>query len=102
MSDHYTWLELNLPSFFKSVGLNPEYASGSIGSSGDKCYGAIHKFEEAGLHFYHGVAIYIILGFSPFSEKVRNTENGWVDPFQWIVENKDQFTPYLPEVIEHN
>ena len=98
MDDHYKWLEENLPSFFESIGLNPQYALGSISAGGDKCYGAAYKFEQAGLHFYHGVAIYLALGFDPFSDKVRNTQDGWVDPFQWIVDHKNEFTPFLPEV----
>lgn len=98
MNNHYKWLENNLPSFFESVGLNPDHAIGSISASGDKCYSHSYIFEKNGLHFYHGVSIYLILGFTPFSEQVRNTENGWVDPFQWIIDNKDQFISILPKI----
>jgi hypothetical protein len=95
---HYQWLENNLPQIFEAVGINKDLAIGSITSGGDKCYGSQELFEKCGLHFYHGVAIYLLLGFPPFCEEVRNTKNGWVDPFQWIILNKDKFTPILPEV----
>lgn len=95
---HYEWLEKNLPAFLEKNGFNPEYASSLIQAHGDKCYSVETYFKRNGLHFYHGVAMYLLLSFEPYASQVRQTENGWVDPFEWIVENKDRFAHMLPEI----
>lgn len=96
--NHYKWLESNLPVFFKNIGIDFTYYNSLITADGDKC--AMHEsfFEENGLHYCHGVAIYLLLSFQPYSEQVRDTPQGWVNPFVWIVQNKEQFLPHLPPV----
>lgn len=95
---HYKWLDVHLPTFFKKVGLDPASCSGLITANGDKCYSKEGFFIANGIHFYHGVAIYLLTSMNPFANEVRQTEQGWVDPFQWIIDNKDRFIPLLPEV----
>jgi hypothetical protein len=93
--NHYKWLEENLPTFFEKMGINPEYSHGVIAAHGDKCEMARTLFKRNGLKYCHGVAIYLLLSFEPYANQVRQTVNGWIDPFEWIVNNKDKFEPYL-------
>lgn len=97
--NHYKWLKKNLPIFFKNLGLDIPYCDSLITAHGDKICGYKMKFEKNGLHFYHGCAIYLITSISPYSKEVRETENGWVSVDEWIINNKERFLPYLPEVI---
>jgi hypothetical protein len=100
MMNHYDWLEENLPVFFEKVGLEKysEFIPGILTADGDKCYGYKTAWEKNGIHFYHGVAIYLISKFAPFNSEVRQTENGWVDPCSWVIENKERFLPLLPAI----
>jgi hypothetical protein len=100
MIDHYKWLEKHLPAFFAKLNLDWELNAGIIGAHGDKCYSYKPDFEEAGIEFPHGVAIYLITYLRPYSAEVRETDHGWVDTCQWIIDNKDRFLPLLPEIDE--
>jgi len=99
---HYTWLEKHLPDFFEKVGLNKDYTVGLLSCHGDKMYGYKFQWEEAGIHFYHGVAICLLSYFRPFDEESRETSNGWVAPSKWVIDNKERFLKYLPEVKEND
>jgi hypothetical protein len=93
---HYDYLDENLPTFFKKIGIL--YKEGIISAYGDKAYSYRDKWQKGGLHFYHGVAIYILTYVRPFSKESRETINGWVDPGDWVLANKDRFIQYLPKV----
>lgn len=94
--NHYKWLEKHLPQFFENLGLNVPYAQSLIQSHGDKCYTQDYIFEKNGIPFHQGVAIYLLTHVSPYDKEVRQTDHGWVDPFQWIIENKERFLPHMP------
>ncbi len=96
--NHYKWLEKHLPAFFEKVGVNYEHNAGIIGAHGDKCYSYRNVFEENGIEFPHGVAIYLLSYVSPYHKEVRETKDGWVDVYDWIIENKDKFICLLPPV----
>ena len=89
--NHYKWLEINLPKIFTQLKLNMKFCDGLIVSDGDKCYTKKELFLNNNIPFEHGVALYLITKISPYSNYVRNTDNGWVDPFKWIVENYPNF-----------
>lgn len=93
-ANHYEYLEEALPRLFQGLGL--EYSPGIIVAHGDKCYGYKEKFEAAGLTFGQGVAIYILTYLPPFSDQCRQVGDKWIDPAQWVVDNKDRFLPLLP------
>jgi hypothetical protein len=90
---HYDWLEDNLQDFFKKVHINQN--NGIIVSHGDKCYSYQKIWEEAGVPFEHGVALYLLSHCSPFDKECRDTENGWVAPMDWVINNYSRFLPYL-------
>ncbi len=96
MDNHYTYLEKHLPAFFAAIGLKRESVVGIIVAHGDKAYGYRHQWEEVGLKFNHGVAIYLVSYCFPYSKEVRETEHGWVDPCKWVIGNKDRFVKFLP------
>lgn len=92
---HYDWLDENLESFFEKAGIGNQYHPSVIGAHGDKCYGYKFQWEKAGIPFEHGVAIYLLTYFNPYSEETRETENGWVDVSKWVVENYERFKPFF-------
>jgi len=70
--NHYNWLEQKLPDFFEKLGIDYNRYRGYIVSDGDEA-----SFD---LHYYHGIALYLLTNNIPFSNEVRNTANGWVSP----------------------
>ena len=96
--NHYAYLEKNLPQFFADVGVNWDHNAGIIVAHGDKAYGYQHYWEENGLHFYHGVAIFLLTYCHPYGKECRDTPGGWVKPNEWVLKNKDRFLKYLPPV----
>ena len=97
--NHYTYLEEHLPAFWQALGLrNAQWLTpGSILSAhGDKAYCYRRKWEQAGISFNHGVAIYLLTYIQPYSQEVRETANGWVDVADWVVANYNRFKSFLP------
>jgi|RifCSP13_1_1023834.scaffolds.fasta_scaffold241654_2 hypothetical protein len=97
---HYDYLDQHLPAFFVAMGLSWEWNQGIISAHGDKAYGYRYEWQEAGLHFYHGVAIYLLSYCKPFRDESRETANGWVPVHEWVLDNAHRFLPYLPPVEE--
>ena len=97
---HYDYLEEVLPDFFEAIGVRWDFNRGIVGAHGDKAYCYRQKWEENGLHFYHGVAIFLATYCRPYAQEVRETEDGWVYVEDWILRNKDRFLPHLPDASE--
>ena len=95
---HYNWLDKHLPAFLAKVGIDFNICPGIVSAHGDKCYGYRHRWEEAGIEFPHGVAIFLLSYLSPFDDETRETKDGWVDVCEWVIKNKDRFAPYLPPI----
>ena len=86
--NHYTWLEDNLDDFAENIKVrSPWGICGLIGAHGDKCYGYKSRWEEAGIVFPHGVAIYLLGHVNPYASEVRDTDDGWVDICEWVIYN---------------
>lgn len=94
--NHYDYLRKHLAEILKANQLDPDAAYGVISAHGDKAYGYRILWEEQGIPFHHGVAIYLLSYFSPYSKEVRETENGWVDVKTWVINNYDRFKSTLP------
>lgn len=92
---HYDYLEMILPKFFKDVGVDWESNAGIISAHGDKGYGYKHQWEDSGIPFPEGMAVYLLSYVSPYSETVRETDSGWIDPGQWVIDNYDTFRDHL-------
>ena len=97
--NHYHWLERHFSTFTKALGL--EYSlTGLISAHGDKCYSYRVRWENNGIPFFHGVAIYLLTYVFPYSKESRETDNGWVPPVIWVVDNYDRFKEFLPGIKE--
>jgi len=97
-TNHYDYLDQNLPGFFEKVGIDWESNRGIIVCHGDKAYSYRCQWEAAGIHFYHGVALYLLSYCYPFDLEVRETEQGWVSPQDWVIQKYPQYQEYLPPV----
>lgn len=53
--------------------------------------------EESNIPFKYGVLIYILTYLKPWSDEVRNTEDGWVNPTKWVFSNVDSFKVVIEE-----
>lgn len=94
---HYDYLLEHFTDFLAAAEVeNAEYCDGLISAHGDKCYGYRYKWEQAGVPFEHGVAIYLLTYVRPYGHEVRETEDGWVDVGQWVISNYDRFKHLLP------
>lgn len=93
----YDYLYDNLNVFFKRIGLDTEvYNNGLIVAHGDKCEMYKDIWAEHGISMEHGSALYLLTFCHPFSKEVRQTENGWVHPYQWVIDNYNRFKKFLP------
>lgn len=99
--NHYKYLDKYFFVFLKNMGYDyGNFHGGIVTAHGDKCYGYRRRWEEAGLPFAHGVAIYLLTYLDPWEAETRETEDGWVDCCEWIIKNKDRFLPFLPPIDE--
>lgn len=98
---HYDWLGEHLLGVLVRLGVpRPEVQfSGLLSAHGDKFYSYEDRCVREGLHFFHGVGIYLLTHCVPFSREVRETVGGWVDPIEWVFGSKDRFLPFFPPVV---
>lgn len=100
---HYDWLYLHLIDFWKKIdlpGAGQWQNEGMIVAHGDKCYSSDKSaWEAAGLHFFHGVAIYLTGRCSPYIQEIDPQRTGCIAGIgKWVLDNKDRFLPYLPPI----
>lgn len=94
--NHYKYAEEHLLAFWEKLGVEYPGGRGILGAHGDKGSGYSWAWEKAGIPFHKGMMIYYLTYMRPFNQEVRETKNGWVDPGQWVIDNKDKFLPLLP------
>lgn len=92
---HYDWLNEHFEEFLEALGGDWRTCGGIISAHGDKCYSYRDIWYAAGIPFSHGVAIYLLSYIAPWYKEVRDTDNGWVDPFQWVIDSYPKFKKYL-------
>lgn len=99
--NHYEWLEQHFESFCDGLQIKPVFYKGCVqgilACDGDKCEQYKNRWENAGVPYVHGAAIYLITKMAPFSSEVRNTANGFVEPGQWVIINYERFKPFLAD-----
>ena len=69
-------------------------------SHGDKTRQYRDQWEDAGVPFNHGAFIYLMSHISPYSDQVRQTEDGWVDVAEWVI-NFYKSNPAFVELISN-
>ena len=94
-NNHYHWLHANFSTFLHNLGVGrPDWYAGFIGAHGDKF--PEYNLSGTDIPHEHGVAIYLLTYISPWSQEVRETDHGWVDPIQWVRDNYERFKLSLP------
>jgi len=100
--NHYKWLDKHFFTFLKNIGGNDSFCGGIVSAHGDKFYGYKGAWEDAGIQFPHGVAICLLTYLNPWCDEVQETPNGWVDAYQWVIDNYSRFKDMLPPVDEND
>lgn len=102
--NHYNYLERALPQFFANCDVRGgwHYHGGIIIAHGDKGYGYKDKWEEAEISFPRAMAVYLLSYCYPYNKESRETENGWVDPAGWVVDNYSRFDHLLPKILDED
>lgn len=96
--NHYKWLEKYLPTFWKAVfdkSLEESGCAGIISAHGDKGYQYKSDWEDAGIPFPHGMAIY----FMTYTEKMDRPKH---ESCEWVIENYRYYSDLLPHVDEND
>lgn len=91
---HYDFLDEHLDTFWqKAVGkpLDQSGAAGIVTAHGDKAYGYQSMWERAGIHFYHGMMLYM-LTYSKVMDRPKH-ESG-----QWVIDQYPHYKEMLPAV----
>lgn len=99
-NSHYDWLNANLPTIFEKLGVSWDGNAGIVVAHGDKAYSYQDGWKEAGIHFFHGVAIFLLTYCRPYSKEVRDTDNGWVPVDKWVIDNYERFKHALPKIVK--
>jgi hypothetical protein len=95
--NHYDWLKEHFVEFLTNIGFaDARYCGGMIVAHGDKCSQYRERWNAVGIPFEHGVAIYLLTYLSPYSKESRETANGWVDPYKWVIDAYPRFVSFLP------
>jgi len=91
-------LEENLETIFNNLNLNYSHHCGIIRCHEDKAYSYRNLWEKEGIHFFHGMAMYLLSYVLPYSEECRDTELGWVPVELWVIDNYDRFKNHFPKI----
>jgi len=99
--NHYKWLDKNFKVFLNNLEQGDLWKNNKsiILTHGDKCYGYEDRWKKKGIPFEHGVAIYLLSYIKPWTDYVRVTVDGWVDPCEWVEKNYTNFENFLPVSI---
>lgn len=92
MISHYDWLNSNFTKFLENLGVDEDYC-GLITAHGDKCYSYRQWWEDAGVPFHYGVAIYLLARIRPWSKEIEDKRH---TVGQWVIDNYTRFHIYFP------
>ena len=96
---HYDWLDEHLVGFLLAAGVAKHHADeGIISAHGDKGYSYKHMWQDAGIHFYHGMALYLLLRCPPYYGEVWDNGHLKQNPGDWVAANYERFRKLLPEL----
>lgn len=85
-SEMFHWLALHFETFAQRAGVEIVPA-GMIDAHSAKSLQYEEEWAENGIPFAHGIAVHFLTYLWPYSDEVRETANGWVDPCDWVVHN---------------
>jgi len=93
---HYEFLDHHLDDFWQAVlgkSLSDSFCAGIVSAHGDKGYCYRRQWAEKGIHFYHGMMIFL-LTYTDIMDRPMH-EAG-----QWVIDNYERFKPHLPPLSE--
>ena len=96
--NHYKWLEKYLPQFWRAVfdkSLDDMGYAGIICAHGDKAYQYRDEWEDAGIPFPHGVALFMLT----YTEKMDRPKH---ESCEWVIDNYQWYVDLLPEIDEND
>lgn len=94
--NHYKWLDKHLPQFWMAVfgkSLEETGCAGIVHAHGDKGYQYRSTWEDAGIPFPHGMAMYMLT----YTEKMDAPKH---ESCQWVIDNYHWYVDLLPTVDE--
>lgn len=94
--NHYKWLDKHLDSFWMLVfneQLCDSGCAGIISSHGDKGYQYRDEWNENGIPFPHGMALYMLT----YTNKMDKPKH---ESCEWVIENYPKYKTFLPEIDE--
>ncbi len=95
------FLQKHLGTFYSRLGvseLSEEAIKTLIRGHGGECTVASYNWAKQGMSHAHGAMVYFLTLVSPYRLQVRETTEGWVDPFKWVEMNFDTFKEHLPSI----
>jgi hypothetical protein len=86
--------------FLENIGHGDKWKwnGGIVVAHGDKGYCYSDEWEEHGIPFHEGMVVYLLSYLAPWGNEVRNTDHGFVDPKEWVIDNYDKFKDDIPKV----
>lgn len=91
---HYDFLDEHLDTFWqKATGktLNDSMCGGIITAHGDKAYGYRYDWEKVGIHFYHGVMLYLLTYTDLMDRPMHESK-------QWVIDQYPTYRDMLPPI----
>jgi hypothetical protein len=84
---HYHFLDDHFNTILTRMGCT-DYVNrfGNFSASGDKYSQYQTQWEDAGVPYFHGAAMYHLMELL-YSHEVRETKHGWIHPYQWVIDN---------------
>jgi hypothetical protein len=93
----YKYMARALPLFLKSIGCpNWDAWGGLIRADGDKCTQYRSEWKGKRIQYHEGALVYLLGSISPWSNTVRDTTTGWVNPSDWVVERWNGLREHIP------
>jgi len=92
--NHYQWLDENLNDFWVKVfdkSLDDAGCAGIICAHGDKGRQYKRRWENNGIHFFHGNALYL-LTYTHVMDKPKH------ESCEWVIENYPKYKDMLPPI----
>lgn len=101
MIDVRKFLQKHLGTFYSRLGvsdLSEEEIKTLIRGHGGECTIAAYNWAKQGISHAQGAMVYFLTFVHPYRLQVRETAEGWVDPFKWVEMNFDRFKDLLPAI----
>lgn len=96
--NHYKWLDKHLETFWQAVfgqSLAESGCAGIVSAHGDKGYQYESDWEDAGIPFPHGMAMYMLT----YTNKMDRPKH---ESCEWVIDNYHWYVDLLPPVDEHD